>query len=55
MFNDRRLSVLEALVRHLKEKGMRNSEIARMLNKDPRNVHTLYKRGERKIDQNRDV
>ncbi len=44
IFSDRRLSILESLILHLKEKGMKNSEISKMLNKDIRNVWTFYSR-----------
>ena len=55
IFFDRRLSILEALVRNLKGKGMKNSEIAKVLNKDPRNVHTSYKRAERKVEEKEEL
>ena len=49
VFADRRLSVLESVVNYLKGKGFRNSEIAEMLNKDQRNVYTLYSRAKKKL------
>lgn len=48
IFSNRKLSILESLVKYLKEKGLRNTEIAKMLNKDPRNVHTLHSRAMKK-------
>ncbi len=48
ILSNRNLSVLESVVYHLREKGMKNSEIARMLNKDTRNTWTLYKRAIKK-------
>jgi hypothetical protein len=50
IFADRRLSVLEAAIRYLREKGMKNSEVSRLLNKDPRNTYTLYSRAMKKLD-----
>mgnify|MGYP001951580552 CR=1 FL=1 len=46
---DRKLSILESVVKYLKEKGFRNSEIADMLGKDPKNIWTLYSRVRRKM------
>jgi hypothetical protein len=49
IFQDRQLSVLEAMVEYFKEKkGMRYSEIARLLNRDDRTVWTAYKRAKEK-------
>jgi len=49
--SDRRLSILESVVYYLREKrGLRNSEIAKLLEKDPRNVYTLYSRAVRKLE-----
>jgi len=49
IFSDRRLSILESLVYYFKKKGFRNSEIAGMINKDQRNIWTLYSRAEKKL------
>ncbi len=49
IFSDRRLSVLESVVKHLKEEGFRNSEIAKLLGKDQRNIYTLYSRAKKKL------
>jgi hypothetical protein len=49
IFSDRRLSVLESIVKYLKEREFRNSEIAEMLGKDPRNIYTLYSRVKKKL------
>ncbi|MBI2451559.1 hypothetical protein HYV50_00605 [Candidatus Pacearchaeota archaeon] len=46
---NRKLSILESVVHYLREKGLRNSEIAGMLNRDPRNVWTLYSRAVKKL------
>ncbi len=40
------LAPLEALVLYLKSLGLKNAEIARTLNLDPRTTHTVAKRGE---------
>jgi len=44
VFRDRRLSVLEAVVIYFRERGVKNVEIARILDRDPRNIWTLYSR-----------
>ena len=44
VFSEKRLSVLESVVGYLKEKGLKNSEIAKFLGKDQRNVWTIYSR-----------
>ena len=45
IFRDRELSVLEAMVEYFRErKGMKYSEIARLLNRDDRTIWTVYKR-----------
>ncbi len=49
VFQDRELSVLEVLVEFLKEKkGMRYSEIAKLLNRDDRTIWTCYNRAKAK-------
>lgn len=49
IFSNRKLSILESVIKYLKEKGFRNIEIARLLNKDQRNISTLYSRVEKKL------
>lgn len=50
IFDDRRLGVLECLVRYLREKTkLRNSEIAKILNRDDRTIWTVYNRVKQKI------
>ena len=51
IFSNRKLSILEALIIYLKEKGLRNIEISNMINKDPRNVYTFYSRAAKKINE----
>lgn len=49
IFKDRRLGALEALVRYLKDIfNLRYSEISRVLNRDERNIWTVYKRVKKK-------
>ncbi len=49
ILSDRRLSVLEAIVNYLKERGFRNSEISEILCRDQRNIYTLYSRARKKL------
>lgn len=49
IFTDRKLSVLEAIVSHLKDNfNLRYSEIAALLNRDERNIWTAYKKAKEK-------
>ena len=49
IFQDRDLSVLEAMAEYLREKkGMRYSEIAKLLNRDDRTIWTAYQRAKAK-------
>lgn len=49
IFQERKLSVLESLVKYLKEHyKLRFSEIAVLLNKDQRNIWTVYNRAKKK-------
>ena len=43
------LSILEAICAYLKSENMSYSEIARLINKDPRTVWTVCKRAEKKM------
>ena len=53
VFKDRRLSVLESLVKYLKEEfKLRYSEIAVLLNRDERNIWTVYNRAKNKRKSN---
>jgi len=49
VFSDRRLSILESVVSFLREKNLSNIEIAKLLHKDPRNVHTFFARAKKKL------
>ena len=42
VFENERLTVLEAIIIYLKEKGKKYSEIGKLLNRDQRNVWTIY-------------
>ncbi len=48
VLSDRRLSIFESIVKYLREKGHKNFEIAKILNKDERNIGTFYSRAIRK-------
>jgi DNA-binding CsgD family transcriptional regulator len=50
VFADRRLSILESVVKHLKEKGYRNYKIAELLGKDQRNIYTICHRINKKLN-----
>jgi len=41
--------MLESIISYLREKEIRYSEIARLLNRDQRNVWTIYSRAVKKI------
>lgn len=45
IFSDKRFSILECLISYLKDvKQMKNSKIAKLLNKNPNNIWTIYNR-----------
>jgi len=46
---DRRLTILGSVIMHLKSKGFAYNEIAKILNRDQRNIWTIYSRAVRKI------
>lgn len=49
IFTERKFSVLEAIVSYLKEKfELTYSEISKLLNRDPRNIWTIYNRYKKK-------
>jgi parallel beta-helix repeat protein len=52
IFSDRRLSILESLVLYLRNLGLKNKEIAKMLGKDQRNISTFYSRAVKNLKQN---
>ena len=56
IFKDRRLSVFEALVYYLKkERGVSFSEISRLLERDARNIWTVYDRAREKVLLNKNL
>lgn len=44
IFKNRKLTIFEAIVVYLKDKGMKYVEIAELLNRDQRNIWTIYNR-----------
>jgi hypothetical protein len=52
IFKDRRLSILEALVKFLRDLNLKYSEIARLLSKDQRTIWTVNSRVQRKLGEN---
>ncbi len=42
IFKDKELTVFESVISYLKEKGIKYSEIAKLLNRDQRNIRTIY-------------
>ncbi|MBW2990753.1 hypothetical protein KY348_03545 [Candidatus Woesearchaeota archaeon] len=53
IFKDRRISTLEALAQFLRNLGMKYSEIARLLNKDPRTIWTVCSRAKKKLGKDK--
>ncbi|KKL21741.1 hypothetical protein LCGC14_2442390, partial [marine sediment metagenome] len=51
IFKDKRLTTLESVIIYLKEKGLRYSEIAELLERDQRNIWTTYSRARKKMEQ----
>ena len=49
IFKDRNLTVLEATIIYLRDKKMKYSEIAKSLERDVRNIQTIYSRGIKKL------
>jgi hypothetical protein len=49
IFKDKDLTILEAIIIHLREKKIKYSEIGKMLERDPRNVQSIYTRARKKI------
>ncbi len=51
IFENKELTILEAIIIYLKEKEMKYSEIAELLNRDQRNIWTIYSRAIKKINK----
>ena len=49
VFNNRKFTILESIIIYLKAKGLKHVEIARLLDRDQRNIWTIYSRAVRKI------
>jgi len=52
IFKNKKLTTLESIIIHLKQKQkqMRYSEIAKLLNRDQRNIWTIYSRAIKKLN-----
>ena len=50
VFSNRKLSMLESVIYYLREERYRNKEIAEMLDKDARNVWTIWNRARKKVN-----
>jgi hypothetical protein len=48
ILKNRKLTILEAVIVYLKDKGMKYIEIAELLNRDQRNIWTIYSRAIKK-------
>ena len=48
ILDNRELTTLEAIIIYLKEKGMKYSEIAGLLDRDQRNIWTIYSKAKSK-------
>jgi len=51
---DRKLTTLESTIVYLKENGMKYSEIAELLDRDQRNIWTIYSRAIKKLKKIKD-
>jgi len=51
VLRNRKLTTLESIVCYLKSKGLKNSEIAELLNRDQRNVWTIYSNVIKKVKE----
>ena len=49
IFKDRRFTILESIIAYLRNKGMKFKEIASLLERDSRNIQTIYSRAVKKI------
>ena len=49
IFENKNLTVLESVIIYLKEKGMKFSEISRILERDQRNIWTIHSRAMKKV------
>ena len=49
IFRNRNLTVLESIIVHLKLRGIKYNEIAKLLDRDQRNIQTIYSRAMKKL------
>jgi DNA-directed RNA polymerase specialized sigma24 family protein len=49
LFQNRKLTILECIITYLKEKGLKFSEIAGLLNRDQRNIWAIYTKAMKKM------
>jgi len=49
IFKDRKLTILESIIIYLKEKEMKYSEIAELIDRDQRNIWTIYSKARKKL------
>jgi hypothetical protein len=49
VLNNRELTILESVINYLREKDMKYSEIAKLINRDQRNVRTIYNKTKNNI------
>jgi len=49
IFKDERLTILESIILYLKSKELKYSEIAKLLDRDQRNIWTIYSRTKKKV------
>ncbi|MEK6818591.1 MAG: hypothetical protein AABY10_01520, partial [Nanoarchaeota archaeon] len=52
IFKNKKLTILESIVIHLREKGLKYSEIGGFINRDQRNLQTIYSRAVKKLKRN---
>lgn len=50
ILSNRKLSILESVVYYLRKEGYNNQAISKMLDKDSRNIWTLYSRAKKKLE-----
>ena len=53
IFKNRKLTVLESAIIFLKQRDLKHSEIANLLNRDQRNIWTIYSRAKKKLSGNK--
>ena len=50
ILKNRKLTILESVILHLKEKEKKYSKIAKLLDRDQRNIWTIYSRAKKKLN-----